>query len=290
VSPNTETTNLLNGQINENEKPPAFWNLHVFIQLVWIFIQDFKLTPETWPYTAWRITAMVAAVVQAVVIPYQVAFQSSTESSAGVLEKLAWAILIIDIIFGFRTAYVNDDGQIISQPREMARHYLRGPFFLDFIANFPLEVFDNHVAAASPYSLNRTISLYKAFSWIRHEEMKLTGSLLIQAYKFLLILLMFIHYFSCIWWLIGMPPDSHDDAIDSSSHLMQYATTFDYLEFSELSTSSTAAPSNVTLTWSMYNPSKTYSVDLHTPMMNELKYMQYIYSAYWVINSECTLN
>ncbi|KNE71946.1 hypothetical protein AMAG_16369 [Allomyces macrogynus ATCC 38327] len=211
-------------------------------------LQRIVLIPETRAATIWSMIAMVAAVVQAIIVPYEAAFEADTVPATVTVDRIAWTILWIDVALGFRTAFVNADGQVITDPRAMARHYLRSWFAWNVVANFPLELFPSDHGTAHALRLNRVLALGKAMSWIRAEEMKLSGSLLVQVYKFLLMLVMIVHYYACIWWRFGIPE----------------------------------TPGQIT--WSTADPANPDAIDLHTPEMNEKKTVQYINSVYWVLN------
>ncbi|KNE70665.1 hypothetical protein AMAG_15421 [Allomyces macrogynus ATCC 38327] len=260
------------------------------------FLATAAILPNTELATGWRLLAMGAAVAQSILIPYQVAFAVDSNSVALTFNNAAWAILIIDIVLGFRTAFINYDGQVVAQPRAMAVNYLRSRFLLDVVANFPIEVFAPTLYAHGYRSLrlNRVLSLYKAMAWIRHEEMKLTGSLLVQAYKFLLMVIMVIHYYACIWWIIGLPPTT-SASVSSSPEPDVVAQTrsafsLSWLPLSRLAsspsttTSSTTTTTTTTMTWSMYDPNRHNSVDLHAHELDDHTSIKYVYSAYWVLN------
>ncbi|KAJ3362223.1 Kinesin-like protein kif27 [Allomyces arbusculus] len=206
------------------------------------------LVPETRAATIWSMIAMVAAVVQAIIVPYEAAFEADTVPATVAVDRIAWVIQWIDVALGFRTAFVNADGQVITDPRAMARHYLRTWFAWNVVANFPLELFLSDHETTHALRLNRVLALGKAIGWIRAEEMKLSGSLFVQVYKFLLMLVMIVHYYACIWWRFGIPD----------------------------------GPGQIT--WSTADPGNPDAIDLHTPAMNEKKTVQYINSVYWVLN------
>ena len=47
---------------------------------------------------------------------------------------------ISDIILNFRTTFVNKKGEVVSKPRKIAFHYMRGWFLLDLIAALPFDL------------------------------------------------------------------------------------------------------------------------------------------------------
>ncbi|KAJ3369710.1 Kinesin-like protein kif27 [Allomyces arbusculus] len=274
----------------------AFDRVRDAIAVVTAFLATAAILPNSALATGWRLLAMGAAVAQSILIPYQVAFAVDSNSVALTFNNAAWAILIIDIVLGFRTAFINYDGQVVAHPRAMAVNYLRSRFILDVVANFPIEVFAPTLYAHGYRSLrlNRVLSLYKAMAWIRHEEMKLTGSLLVQAYKFLLMVIMVIHYYACIWWIIGLPPATSASissapepdvvAPPRSAFLLSWLPLPRGASSPSTTTSSTTTTTTTTMTWSMYDPNRHNSVDLHAHELDDHTSIKYVYSAYWVLN------
>jgi hypothetical protein len=64
---------------------------------------------------------------------------------------------IVDILINFRTTYVNRNDEVVSHPRKIAIHYLRGWFVIDLVAAIPFDLLlfgsntDEVKAAAAPF-------------------------------------------------------------------------------------------------------------------------------------------
>ena len=43
-------------------------------------------------------------------------------------------MFIIDIVINFRTTYISENEEVISQPSKIAVHYFRGWFIIDLVA------------------------------------------------------------------------------------------------------------------------------------------------------------
>ena len=54
--------------------------------------------------------------------------------------KLILTIIILDIIFSFRTTYVNKKGEVVSNPNSIAYNYIRGWFIVDLLAALPFDL------------------------------------------------------------------------------------------------------------------------------------------------------
>jgi len=49
-------------------------------------------------------------------------------------------MFIIDILINFRTTYVSDTDEVVSQPSKIAVHYFKGWFLIDLVAAIPFDL------------------------------------------------------------------------------------------------------------------------------------------------------
>ena len=49
-------------------------------------------------------------------------------------------MFIIDIVINFRTTYVSENEEVVSQPSKIAVHYFRGWFIIDLVAAIPFDL------------------------------------------------------------------------------------------------------------------------------------------------------
>ena len=49
-------------------------------------------------------------------------------------------MFIIDIVINFRTTYINENEDVISEPSKIAVHYFRGWFIIDLVAAIPFDL------------------------------------------------------------------------------------------------------------------------------------------------------
>lgn len=54
-----------------------------------------------------------------------------------VVDCLVDAFFFVDIVLNFHTSYYGEDGVVISDLKQIRRHYLRTWFFLDLITSLP---------------------------------------------------------------------------------------------------------------------------------------------------------
>ena len=49
-------------------------------------------------------------------------------------------MFIIDIVINFRTTYISENDEVVSQPSKIAVHYFRGWFIIDLVAAIPFDL------------------------------------------------------------------------------------------------------------------------------------------------------
>ena len=75
-------------------------------------------------------------------------------------------MFIIDIVINFRTTYINENEEVVSEPSKIAVHYFRGWFIIDLVAAIPFDlllfgsdtdevwIFSNIIYSATNWILN----------------------------------------------------------------------------------------------------------------------------------------
>ena len=62
-------------------------------------------------------------------------------------------MFIIDILINFRTTYISENDEVVSQPSKIAVHYFRGWFIIDLVAGEQKElilILQTQIFGASP--------------------------------------------------------------------------------------------------------------------------------------------
>lgn len=160
----------------------------------------------------WDLLIMILAIYNCFALPYEAAFVPEySEHLAYTLINLAIDFFFfLDILISFRTTIINDrTGIEIVNPREIAKVYLRGRFFIDFISTIPIDsLFSALMASSNDQFINR-IKLIKLLKLVRifrlqkiiqnmnsTENVKLSMSLL----KMFFMLILYLHCLGCLWF------------------------------------------------------------------------------------------
>lgn len=68
-------------------------------------------------------------------------------------------MFIVDIIINFRTTFVNDNDEVVSDPGKIARHYFTGWFIIDMIAAVPFDLLLANTGRSIEYSKMKDLHL-----------------------------------------------------------------------------------------------------------------------------------
>ncbi|CAL4139012.1 unnamed protein product, partial [Meganyctiphanes norvegica] len=112
-----------------------------------------------------------------------------------------------DIMLNFRTTFVNCKGEVVMSPRQIALHYLKGWFILDFIAAMPLDLL-NKIAPNILDSIFEKVRLFKLARLLRLARLlqKLDRYSQYSAIILALLMLSFTlvaHWLACVWYAIA---------------------------------------------------------------------------------------
>ncbi|BHF75552.1 Potassium voltage-gated channel sub H member 7 [Sparganum proliferum] len=132
-------------------------------------------------------------------------------SILGTVDIMVDIMFVFDIIINFRTTYVNKNDEVVSNPKKIANHYLKGWFLIDLVAAIPFDALFFRSQEKQPTAL---IGLLKSARLLRLMSVarKLdryseygTAILVLLTAVFALI----AHWLACIWYAIGNAEHQH---------------------------------------------------------------------------------
>ena len=89
----------------------------------------------------WDWFIIVLVLYNAVSIPLEIGFETSTPLAQQVVDVFVDVFFITDIVINFRTAYYRIDGELELDAKAISINYARGWFFLDLVASLPIDWF-----------------------------------------------------------------------------------------------------------------------------------------------------
>ncbi|KAM9426559.1 voltage-gated inwardly rectifying potassium channel KCNH6 [Pholidichthys leucotaenia] len=190
-------------------------------------LPEYKLqVPETtwWillhysPFKAfWDWIILLLVLYTAVFTPYSAAFlldghRNFRQRSCGytcdplnVVDLMVDVLFIVDIIINLRTTYVDQNDEVVTQPTQIAKHYIKGWFPIDLFAAIP---FDLLIFRSSSDEMATLTSLLKTARLLRLVRVarKLDRYSEYGAAVLFLLMCTFVliaHWLACIWYAIG---------------------------------------------------------------------------------------
>ena len=168
----------------------------------------------------WDAFILVLIVYSCLTIPYQLVFlQSAGLVNNGLMHAIS-LVFLCDIGLNFFTSHSRGGREILDGATNR-RHYLKGIFILDLLANFPLDLLvaasgDPQFEGMSLILLVRLLALLRLARFFlilrRWETFNWSNPGYLRALKYLGVVLIFAHCIACLWFasaaVAGFPVDS----------------------------------------------------------------------------------
>ncbi|VDP98360.1 unnamed protein product [Trichobilharzia regenti] len=178
---------------------------------------------------------LMLLIANLIILPVAISFFNDDLSIHWIIfNSISDVVFIADIAVKFRTGVVTNDyaDEIILNPKEIARHYVKSWFVLDFISSIPMDyiylIFNKKDHYNQFFSAGRTLRilrLAKLLSMLRllrltrlvryvsqWEEFLNIASKFMGIFNLVLLMLLLGHWNACLQYLIPMlmefPPDS----------------------------------------------------------------------------------
>ncbi|XP_073722761.1 voltage-gated inwardly rectifying potassium channel KCNH6 [Misgurnus anguillicaudatus] len=171
------------------------------------------------PFKAmWDWIILLLVLYTAIFTPYSAAFLLNeleeerrppcgyTCNPLNLVDVIVDVLFIIDIVINFRTTYVNHNDEVVTQPKRIAVHYLKGWFLIDIVAAVPFDLLI--FGSGSDETTATLIGLLKTARLLRLVRVarKLDRYSEYGAAVLFLLMCTFVliaHWLACIWYAIG---------------------------------------------------------------------------------------
>ena len=164
----------------------------------------------------WDLFIILLAVYNSICLPLEIAFRPPfivTNSFVNSMDLFIDFLFLIDIFISFRTTYIHPiSGDEIIESKLIAKNYIAGRFWIDFLSTVPFEKFiiyfkkgiDTQEAEKyvimSCLKLIRILRLSRLINYMNaSDDFKLQMRLL----KLTFFLLLYIHITGCGWYFIA---------------------------------------------------------------------------------------
>ena len=183
--------------------------------------------------TLWTIVIVILLIYTAIFVPYKIAFIEDESTFLTVLEAMVDILFGVDIFISFCSAVEDKSGKLIVDHKEIAKVYLKGWFWLDFLACFPFQLIDFEDSFSNNKSVIRLARLPRLYRLVRLLRMVkmlrvLKNSRIIsdiiellqvnpamtRLTKILSGVLYLVHVFACIWFFVANFENKYDSWAD----------------------------------------------------------------------------
>ncbi|CAL4065099.1 unnamed protein product, partial [Meganyctiphanes norvegica] len=140
------------------------------------------------------------------VIVYRFSFQEITKDTMFVwfcLDYLSDLIYVLDIVFHFRTGYL-EDGVLQTDSRKLRQHYMNSTtFYIDCLCLLPLDFLYLSIDFKSMLRCFRLVKIYKFWNFLDRTERHTNSPNLYRSISLIHYLLVIFHWNACIFHIIA---------------------------------------------------------------------------------------
>ena len=194
---------------------------------------------------AWDFFIVILLLWVSIVVPYRLAFYQEDNKSWFITYTVVDCLFLIDIILSFFTAIVNDDSDIITSKKKIAKAYLKFWFWIDLLSILPLDLIQKagmnfnailrFAKIGKIYKLIRLSRLAKLFKLLKRQNAvfsQFSNSMMLSSGVERIVFIMifavfFLHIASCMFVFVS----EFDSEEDSS---WRYTDPYVYFERFEL--------------------------------------------------------
>ena len=201
------------------------------------------LLPDSRARTLWDFFLFLVTLTMAVLGPIELVYKLRGKVFLVYSGIFLTCVFLIDMILNFRTAYYYR-GEIVDDPKQITRHYLRTWFIVDFVSLFPFDLITGHILVGlSPYLVDiapalrlarlvRLLHLKELINRWRHADF-LNPSMM-RLGILLLWMLMVAHWAACGWIVLGNVKPEYNAAENYLRAFYWVITTFATIGYGDI--------------------------------------------------------
>lgn len=185
----------------------------------------------------WDSFILILIFITVALLPFQIAFNQDLLLDYQKINYFLDGFFFMDILFNFFTSY-RFNGEEITEIKKTKHHYLKQIFFIDFIANIPLDIFfflffpEITIGKISLFLILRILRLLRITRLLlifnRWESYSHINPGYFRITKLFITVIILTHWIACIWFFLAFidnfPQDSWVVALDieNASVIRQY--------------------------------------------------------------------
>lgn len=140
-------------RVIDNERQPDKWLIH----------------PQAQNKVLWDLYVAALIVYSTLTVPFRIGFNEEATGAMFVFDLIVDLSFATDMVLAFRTAYFDVHNTVVWDKWAIAKHYLRGQFFIDLVSTVPFDLIIGWASGDDPTesSLLRSTKLLRALRLIR---------------------------------------------------------------------------------------------------------------------------
>ncbi|XP_062342485.1 potassium/sodium hyperpolarization-activated cyclic nucleotide-gated channel 3 isoform X2 [Osmerus eperlanus] len=208
------------------------------------------------PWFYWDIVMLLLMMSNLIILPWGIAYFENQNTLPWIsFNFISDTLFLVDLVLNFRTGILEDDSQIILDPKQIRRRYLRSWFMVDFVSSIPVDYIffivdiESRLESTDVYrtaralrivrftkilSLLRLLRLSRLIRYVHQWEeiCHMTydlASAVVRIFNLIGMMLLLCHWDGCLQFMVPMlqdfPPDcwvSKNNMVNSTWHL-QYS-------------------------------------------------------------------
>jgi hypothetical protein len=153
---------------------------------------------------AWDVLICAVALATGLILPLELIQGFSYGHMLTTWWNAFSALGLVDAALTFFTTY-ESQGVVVRDRRRISRHYLRGWFWLDILANLPFFVLNGSYRGLSLISLLPLLRLQQLFRITsRWEDIQLLNTAVLRILRYGMSIMLITNWISCLWLWIGL--------------------------------------------------------------------------------------
>ncbi|KAM3171518.1 hypothetical protein ACTXT7_016459 [Hymenolepis weldensis] len=192
----------------------------------------FILAPDGNCIFFWSWIVCVACLYNLWIIPYRFAFDEITRTSVSLwfpLDYIADAIYLLDLLIGFRMAYL-ENGILQKDPLQSRQHYLNSTcFYLNCLCILPLDLLYLSVGFKSLLRILRFVKIFKLIECSDMAQRRSVHPSIIRAISWIIISLTILHWNACFYNYNIKTFGSQNNSFESNSFETYLRSSFESL-------------------------------------------------------------
>jgi len=188
-------------------------------------VEKLVVMPKSIALCYWDLCVLMGVLVTGILEPLVMCFELSGHYSLWFDSCLTMIFTADTISYFFRAVKesTREGVVVVTEPRDIARRYLRGNFTFDFVSAFPFNLFLESVAIGRGLRLLLLLRFWRLPRLMDHLQAIFGWSFrAINTLEFVLIIAMVLHWLACAWVFFGL--------MEEESWLTTARSNFEFFE------------------------------------------------------------